>query len=170
MCPDAPSHDAFTIKRLTRKDVTLLAQVAALEKKLFKKAVSWKDSFESEVAKKNVGLYVVVPQGVPQAVAGYIMCRSTSLLTLIAKVAVAEPWRRQGLAKKLLQAAAADAMRGRSSIALALHVDVRNAPAMGLYQSLGFREDSTMRDYYGPGQDALHMGVEVDSGAVASWC
>jgi ribosomal-protein-alanine N-acetyltransferase len=42
-----------------------------------------------------------------------------------------------------------------------LEVGVNNAPAIALYEKLGYANISTRRDYYGPGLDAFVMRKEL---------
>ena len=46
-----------------------------------------------------------------------------------------------------------------------LEVERANAPAVALYEALGFRATGTLPDYYGPGRDALHMLRELPAAA-----
>ena len=42
-----------------------------------------------------------------------------------------------------------------------LHVDTENAPAKGLYLSLGFQVTGRRDDYYKPGRHAFAMALEL---------
>ena len=44
-----------------------------------------------------------------------------------------------------------------------LEVGVNNAPAIALYEKLGYTNISTRRDYYGPGLDAFVMRKDLNS-------
>jgi ribosomal protein S18 acetylase RimI-like enzyme len=81
-------------------------------------------------------------------------------LYLIANVAVAPPYRRQGIARALTRTAIQHA-RQRGGRAVWLHVREENDAAFRLYYSLGFRErarrttwESTLGTGTAPGQDA----------------
>jgi ribosomal-protein-alanine N-acetyltransferase len=68
--------------------------------------------------------------------------------------------RRSGLGKLLLEEmlarlARAGAREGR------LEVSTENHGAIAFYEKIGFRGRRRLRDYYGPGRDALEMGRKV---------
>lgn len=63
-------------------------------------------------------------------------------------LAVAEAYRRRGLARRLMQATAPPAL-------LTLEVEESNGPARRLYASLGFLPVGRRADYYGSGRTAL---------------
>lgn len=72
------------------------------------------------------------------------VCDQADLLAL----AVAENYRRRGLARRLLLETAPPAL-------LTLEVAENNGPARRLYESLGFQPVGRRADYYGPGRPAL---------------
>lgn len=72
----------------------------------------------------------------------------------ITAVAVHPDHRRQGLARCVLQALIATAHTAGAVMAT-LEVSNANAPARGLYASLGFAEVAVRRGYYRNGDDAL---------------
>jgi len=69
-------------------------------------------------------------------------------------IAVAEPFRRQGVASALLNALL-DEARSRGAGQVFLEVGALNAPAVALYQKHGFQSVSVRKNYYGEGKDAL---------------
>lgn len=80
-------------------------------------------------------------------------------------VAVVSSHRRQGIAKRLmarLERWAKD--NGASEILLEMRVG--NSEAKPLYESLGYREISTRKDYYAPGMDAIVMSKKVEGADV----
>ena len=82
------------------------------------------------------------------------------------RIAVAPQYRRQGVAEALLRRLMED---GKDRLAfLTLEVRAGNAPAIGLYEKLGFRVVGRRKNYYREeGEDALLMTVtfseEVES-------
>jgi ribosomal-protein-alanine N-acetyltransferase len=73
----------------------------------------------------------------------------------INSLAVDEPWRLQGIARRLLVDVLADAVRSGARTAT-LEVRESNAAARALYEGLGFRVEGVRRDYYQhPREDAL---------------
>jgi ribosomal-protein-alanine acetyltransferase len=101
----------------------------------------------AELGGKMIG-YAVMMQGVDDA----------ELLD----IGIALSRQRQGLGSKLLQAMLAQAQKlGKQRVVL--EVRASNAPAIGLYQSIGFVEIGLRRDYYpvenSNREDAILMGL-----------
>jgi ribosomal-protein-alanine N-acetyltransferase len=91
---------------------------------------------------------------------GYIAAFLEGDTGYIASIAVDPAHQGKGVGRALMEAVrvllvTADAQR------LALHVRIDNAPAIHLYQSLGFTTLSTIPDYYPNGVSALYMEAEV---------
>ena len=78
----------------------------------------------------------------------------------ILDVAVAPERRRAGIARKLLAHVSYDAQMLGCTTA-SLEVEDGNAPAMALYEHLGFKRIGRRRNYYGQGADALVMQAEL---------
>ena len=78
----------------------------------------------------------------------------------ILDVAVAPERRRAGIARKLLAHVSYDAQMLGCTTA-SLEVEDGNAPAMALYEHLGFKQIGRRRNYYGQGFDALVMQAEL---------
>lgn len=78
----------------------------------------------------------------------------------ILDVAVAPERRRAGIARKLLAHVSYDAQMLGCTTA-SLEVEDGNAPAMALYEHLGFKQIGRRRNYYGQGADALVMQAEL---------
>ena len=57
-----------------------------------------------------------------------------------------------------------NALRAEGAQDLTLEVAVENAPAVTLYESLGFRKERRVHDYYGRGEDAWRMRVDLADG------
>jgi ribosomal-protein-alanine N-acetyltransferase len=90
------------------------------------------------------------PQQPPQ---GFLIVRNAGDEAEILTLAVDPSHRRQGLARALLLAATA-ALRKAGTKHLLLEVDEANAPARGLYQSLGAIAVGRRPRYYEHGADA----------------
>ncbi len=60
------------------------------------------------------------------------------------------------MAAALLSAAEEEA-RSRGAGRMALQVSVLNVPAMNMYLRRGYITECILRDYYGPGKDAILM-------------
>lgn len=78
----------------------------------------------------------------------------------ILDIAVAPERRRAGIARKLLAHVSYDAQMLGCTTA-SLEVEDGNAPAMALYEHLGFKQIGRRRNYYGQGADALVMQAEL---------
>jgi len=84
---------------------------------------------------------------------GFILAREAGGEAEILTLAVAPPARRQGIARRLVQSAAAHAA-GLGAGILFLEVATDNQAAIGLYEGLGFIPAGRRKAYYGA-QDAL---------------
>lgn len=71
-------------------------------------------------------------------------------------VAVAENYRREGIARKLLEMLEEEA-KARGATVMLLEVRVSNAAAMSLYLRLGYAGVYTRSRYYSDGEDAVVM-------------
>lgn len=78
-------------------------------------------------------------------------------------LAVSRRWRRCGVGRRLLQFVMAEA-RKQDCVMFYLEVRPTNIAALQLYDSAGFRQLGTRRDYYpaaGGREDALFLGLEL---------
>jgi len=78
----------------------------------------------------------------------------------IYSLAVSPERRGCGLGRQLLERMVG-AMTARGVRRIYLEVEAGNQSAEALYDRFGFRRNGTLRDYYGPGKDAMHMVYEV---------
>jgi ribosomal-protein-alanine N-acetyltransferase len=67
---------------------------------------------------------------------------------------VAPPWRRRGLARRLM-AEAETRLRATGGTSMALHVSTANSAAMQFYESIGYGRVGMAKGFYGRGLDAL---------------
>lgn len=86
--------------------------------------------------------------------AGVLICRTAAGEAEILTVGVA-PWARRQGAGRALMVAAIGAARQRGAHAMFLEVDVDNAPALTLYERLGFVRSGLRRAYYDRGADGM---------------
>lgn len=99
-------------------------------------------------------LFVCICQG---KVAGYSVVRVLAGEGEIQRIAVFPEFRRQGIARKLMDAMTEFARREQVS-AIALEVRESNVPARNLYESYGFKEEAVRKGYYhDPVEDAIIM-------------
>jgi len=99
------------------------------------------------------GGYGVVAQAGPDAIDGFIICRTLAGEAEVLTLAVAPDQRRAGLARALIEAAASLARCGGAG-ALFLEVAADNDPAIALYQASGFERVGLRRGYYRRGRTA----------------
>ena len=107
------------------------------------------------------------------ALQGYIMCRIERGLSKlrsfrparqchIVSVAVREPYRRRGIATKLVMAAMRNARKQHNTSECFLEVRVGNEPAIILYENLGFVKVKRNFGYYIDGEDAWVMASSIE--------
>ena len=101
-------------------------------------------------------LGAVSPEG---ALLGYTQVRTILDEGTLERIAVAPAARRRGIGEALLARAIRE---GRGKLAfLTLEVRAGNAPAIGLYEKLGFREVGRRKNYYREeGEDALLLTLD----------
>ena len=134
-------------------------QVAQLEKLCF--ADPWSEmSIASEL--QNLWAYWLVAVK-DDMVVGYIGSQSTIDETDVMNVAVHPDWRRQGIAEQLIENLIEE-LKKRGSHALMLEVRASNAPAISLYEKMGFRQVGLRKNYYrNPKEDALILRKEWEN-------
>ena len=134
-------------------------QVAELEKLCF--ADPWSEnSVASEL--NNIWSYWVVALW-DDAVVGYIGSQSSCDETDVMNVAVHPDFRRKGIAESLIETLIME-LKNRGSHALMLEVRASNAPAIALYEKLGFQQVGCRKNYYrNPKEDALILRKEWSS-------
>ncbi len=78
----------------------------------------------------------------------------------IANIAVDIPYRGKGIGEKLLSAMheKAKTLGARQTL---LEVRVSNAPAIGLYEKLGYERYGIRKNYYADGEDAFVMKMQL---------
>jgi ribosomal-protein-alanine N-acetyltransferase len=143
----------MTIERMNE---THVAAVAALEKLCF--ADPWSlSSIASELNNPLALWLVAVEDG---DLIGYIGSQSVMGESDMMNVAVHPDHRRKGLGEMLVLALC-EALSGENT-SLALEVRSSNAPAISLYEKLGFVQVGLRRNYYrNPKEDALILRKEL---------
>ena len=143
--------------RFTEMKAEHVFQVAELEKLCF--ADPWSEkSVASEL--NNIWSYWVVALW-DDTVIGYIGSQSTcDGETDVMNVAVHPDYRRKGIAESLISCLITE-LKNRGSHALLLEVRASNAPAIALYEKLGFLQVGCRKNYYrNPKEDALILRKE----------
>ena len=142
--------------KLVPADRAHLPRLAALERTCFDHP--WSEAMLAEEL-YNDNASLVAAEGEDGAVLGYGMVRAVLDEGCLERIAVAPEFRRQGVAGEILSAF----LRfGKAHLAfLTLEVRAGNAPAIALYQKLGFREVGRRKNYYPESrEDAVLMTVE----------
>ena len=114
------------------------------------------------------GGFALMVEGAGGPVA-FILCRAIAGEAEILTIAVDPAFRRQGLARALVEAAAA-AARLAGAEAMFLEVADDNVAALGLYEAVGFARAGLRRGYYDRGPqgcvDALVMRLDLGRAAL----
>ena len=136
-------------------DAALLPQAAALERACF--SHPWTEKALAEDLDNEL-LTLLAAVGEDGTLQGYGEVRTVLDEGTLERIAVAPQFRRHGAAEALLRRFLDD---GREKLAfLTLEVRAGNAPAIGLYEKLGFEVVGRRRNYYREeGEDALLMTV-----------
>lgn len=150
----------INIRRMTPADVPV---VAALEKKCF--SMPWSEKAYLETLANENALYLVAESsGAGKQIVG--MCGVLDILGEgdISNVAVEEGFRRQGIAKKLLQELLIQG-ESRGINAFTLEVRATNKEAIGLYEKFGFVSEGVRKNFYeNPKEDAFIMWKRREKG------
>ena len=134
-----------------------VASIAAIEKECFGVDAWSEKSVASELTNPLSYWLVAVEDG---CVAGYVGSQTVCGETDMMNVAVTAPFRRRSIGEKLVLQLVED-LKGLESHSLTLEVRASNAPAIGLYEKLGFVQTGLRKNYYrNPKEDALILRKE----------
>ena len=130
-----------------------VSAVAELEKQNFSEP--WPDiAVRSELTNK-LALWLVALDG--ETVVGYVGSQTVLQEADMMNIAVADSHRRRGIARMLVE----ELIRQLDAYQLTLEVRASNAPAIALYESLGFTQVGLRKNYYHkPKEDALILRKE----------
>ena len=130
-----------------------LESVARLEQTCFSE--SWSENLLRSGLDNRLDSYLVYEE--LGAVLGYCVLRTLADEGEIQRIAVDPAFRRQGIARKLMESMAAVArMKGAREVAL--EVRESNVSARKLYEYYGFRQEAVRKGYYhNPTEDAIIM-------------
>ena len=135
-----------------------VSQIAALERLCFSDAWS-ENSIRSELSNK-LSLWLVAVDG--DRVAGYIGSQTVLGWADMMNLCVSPDYRRQGIGEKLTLELERQ-LREEKVECLTLEVRVSNAPAITLYEKLGFQQVGKRPRYYEkPREDALILRKEFN--------
>ncbi|MDO4473990.1 MAG: ribosomal protein S18-alanine N-acetyltransferase [Eubacteriales bacterium] len=144
----------FSIRKMRREDV---AEVAELEKKIFPDA--WSENAILETWKQRQTMLLIALED--RKIIGYLILYFVLEDGEIARIAVADEYRRKGVAGKMLRELA---LLCRENGVNRLMLDVResNEPAKAFYVRQGFEVDGIRKDYYtNPVENAVLMSVPL---------
>lgn len=132
-------------------------QVAALEAQCF--SDPWPEAVIAAELQNELSLWLVAEQG--NTVLGYVGSQTVLGESDMMNLAVASDCRRQGIAEALVISLCTH-LREAGSTCLTLEVRVSNAPAIALYEKLGFTEIGRRpRYYFHPIEDALILRKDL---------
>ena len=141
---------------ITEMNAVHVPQVAELERICF--ADPWSEKSVASELENKWALWLVALE--ENNVVGYIGSQTSIDETDVMNVAVHPDFRRKGIAEKLIEQLVAE-LKGRGSHALMLEVRASNAPAIALYEKLGFVQVGCRKNYYrNPKEDALILRKE----------
>ena len=133
-----------------------VAQIAELEKICF--SDPWSEKSVASELENKLAFWLVAVEG--NRVAGYIGSQTVMDETDMMNVAVHPDFRRQGIAEALV-IGLVEHLKTMGSRCLTLEVRASNAPAIALYEKLGFHEIGRRKNYYrNPREDALILRKE----------
>ena len=138
---------------IVRMNESHVAAVAELEKQNFSEP--WPEiAVRSELTNK-LSLWLVALDG--ETVVGYVGSQTVLQEADMMNIAVADTHRRQGIARLLVE----ELVRQLDAYQLTLEVRASNAPAIALYEKLGFTQVGLRKNYYHkPKEDALILRKE----------
>ena len=142
--------------KIVLMDESHVAAIAKLEKLCFSDPWSEK-SIATELTGK-FSCWLVAMEG--ETLVGYVGSQSVLGESDMMNIAVHPEHRRKGVAEALVNALVAE-LSARGNYCLSLEVRVSNAPAIALYEKLGFCQVGRRPNYYrNPKEDALILRKE----------
>lgn len=148
-----------TVRVADKHDVTAAVE---LERACFSPSVSLKKRQLQYLQQRRSAVFLVAEQGGAIVGEGIALLRQhkKGLSGRIYSLAVDSRVRGQRIGDKLL-AAMLDSLFARGARRVYLEVEPNNAGAHRLYERHGFRRIGTLPDYYGKGNDGIHMMIEA---------
>ena len=142
---------------IMRMNADHVASVAAIEKECFG-VDAWSERSVASDLENKLALWLVAVE--ENTVAGYVGSQTVCNETDMMNVAVTGDFRRRGIAEQLVLALVEE-LKAIDSHSLTLEVRASNAPAIGLYEKLGFIQTGLRKNYYrNPREDALILRKE----------
>lgn len=136
---------------ITKMTADHVREVAALEAICF--SAPWSENSVASELNNNLSYWLVALDG--DLVAGYIGSQTVMGETDMMNVAVHPDYRRNGIAEALILSLIKGLETEMDSHSLTLEVRASNAPAISLYEKLGFEQIGLRKNYYrNPKEDA----------------
>jgi ribosomal-protein-alanine N-acetyltransferase len=155
--PTARPASALRLERMQMRDVD---QVLEIERTF---AAPWtREMFVQEIKQQGERSDAIVALGTPEgssaeSVVGYVLAWFVADEVHIVNLAVHPAWRRLGIGRALMHDVLDRGRRLELSVAT-LEVRYHNAPAIRLYEDLGFAKVAIRKRYYADnGEDAIVM-------------
>lgn len=143
----------MNIRFATSADASSLATVEQTQPQ----AAGWGlTGFISELQQPCARIWCAQEQG---RIVGFLALRSVAGSAEILNVAVAAGRTRRGIGQALLEAALTW-LREQGVAQISLEVATANIPARNLYAKGGLQPVNVRKDFYGPGKDALILGLK----------
>ena len=134
-----------------------VSQIAQLEKLCF--SDPWSENSIATELESRLSDWLVVTEG--EQVIAYVGSQTVIDSSDMMNIAVHPDFRRRGIAEALV-AALEEQLRQRGSKMLLLEVRDSNAPAIALYEKLGFQQVGLRKNYYrNPKEDARILRKEL---------
>jgi ribosomal-protein-alanine N-acetyltransferase len=113
-------------------------------------------TMRTAIEKAQCGEYITLVAETNTTVCGFVIAWNVREEGEIATIAVDEPFRGQGIAQRLLEAALHEAAR-RGAELMFLEVRPDNLAALRLYEKCDFQKVGLRKNYYHNGDDAVVM-------------
>jgi len=153
--------DDIQIRSATKNDLERLVEI---ENTCFTSDILSRRSFQRFI---RAGAHDLKVATLDNEIVGYtlVLYRTGTSLARMYSIAVMPDQQGKGIARKLMQAAE-EAGLNRLCSFMRLEVNVNNAPAIHLYEKLGYRTIGKISNYYDDGADALRMEKRIYAGSV----
>ncbi len=148
--------NSFSIRPFSAEDIPAAAR---LEREAFGENAWSERALTDELARSDAALFAALAEAASGGTEfiGYASMRAVLDEGYVGNVAVRAERRRRGVGRALTEALIRHA-RSREVRFLSLEVRVSNAPAIALYEGMGFRSMGIRRGFYAfPKEDALVM-------------